>query len=56
MRLQFQLNKVKVSPACHIQINRHAEELRGRYAIGQLYGALYEDEAHVTNVMAYPDA
>lgn len=56
MRLQFQLNRIKVSPVCHIQINRHAEEFRGRYAIGHLYGSLYDDEGHVTNVVAYPDA
>lgn len=56
MRLQFPLKKVKISPVCHIQINRHAEEMRGRYAIGLLYGCLFDDEAHVTSILPYPDA
>lgn len=30
--------------------------MRGRYAIGLLYGCLYDDEAHVTNILPYPDA
>ena len=56
MRLQFQLKKIKVDPVCHIQILRHAQEFQQRPNIyGQLYGALYDDEAEITSVMAYPD-
>ena len=56
MRLQFELKSIKISPVCHIQLARHADEFKGKYATGQLYGALYEDEAHITNIMAFPDA
>jgi len=46
MRLQFQLNKIKIDPVCHVQILRHAEEFQQRSNIyGQLYGALLDDEA-----------
>jgi|688.fasta_scaffold1467877_2 hypothetical protein len=46
MRLQFQLNKIKIDPVCHVQILRHAEEFQQRANIyGQLYGALLDDEA-----------
>jgi hypothetical protein len=46
MRLQFQLNKIKIDPVCHVQILRHAEEFQHRPNIyGQLYGALLDDEA-----------
>lgn len=56
MRLQFELKTVKISPVCHIQLVRHADEFKGKYATGQLYGALYEDEAHITNIMPFPEA
>ena len=55
MRLNLNLKTVKRSPACHIQLNRQADEQRGKLTIGQIYGALYEDEAHVTNILPYPD-
>ncbi|CAM6000225.1 unnamed protein product [Sphagnum balticum] len=56
MRLQFQLKKVRIDPVCHIQIVRHAEEFQSRNNIyGQLYGALYDDEAEVTSIMSLPD-
>ena len=56
MRVNFTLKKIKIDPICHIQILRHAEEFENKHASGQLYGALYDDEAEVTNVMAFPDA
>lgn len=56
MRLQFSLNKVKIDPVCHIQLLRHAEEFQGRNNIyGQLYGALYDDEAEITGILPFPD-
>jgi hypothetical protein len=56
MRLQFQLKKINIDPVCHIQILRHAEEFQHHNNIyGQLYGALLDDEAEVTSVMALPD-
>lgn len=56
MRLQFSLKRVKLSPVTHIQIARHAEEYQNKYVTGQLYGALYEDEADITNIMPFPDS
>ena len=39
-----------------VQILRHAEEFQHHNNIyGQLYGALLDDEAEVTSVMALPD-
>lgn len=56
MRLQFQLNKIKIDPVCHVQLLRHAEEFQHRNNInGQLYGALLDDEAEVTSVLPLPD-
>ena len=43
MRLQFELKSVKISPMCHIQLANQAQQFQGKYATGQLYGALYED-------------
>ena len=45
MRLNFELKKINISPVVHMQILRHAEEFQNRYASGELYGALYDDEA-----------
>jgi hypothetical protein len=46
MRLQIQLDKIKIDPVCHVQLLRHAEEFQGRNNIyGQLYGALLDDTA-----------
>ena len=57
MRLQFQLNKIKIDPVCHLQLVRHAEEFQQKNNIyGQLYGALLEDmTAEVTSVLPLPD-
>lgn len=56
MRLQFQLNKIKIDPSCHIQIARHAEEYQNKSATGLLYGALYDDEADITSILPFPDS
>lgn len=46
MSLAFKLNKIKIDPVCHIQLLRHAEEFQQKSNThGQLYGALYDDEA-----------
>jgi hypothetical protein len=57
MRLQFQLNKIKIDPVCHIQLVRHAEEFQQKNNIyGQLYGALLEDmTAEITTILPLPD-
>lgn len=57
MRLQFQLEKIKIDPVCHIQLVRHAEEFQNKSNIyGQLYGALLEEMvAEVTSVLPLPD-
>lgn len=55
MRLQFSLDKITLSATCHIQILRHAEEYLNRYAAGQLYGELYNDIAHITNILTFPE-
>ena len=56
MRLKFNLNRINIDPVCHINIVRHAEELENKHVSGQLYGALYENQAEVTNIMPFPDA
>lgn len=54
MRLRFELNAIEIDPVCHIQINRHAEEYHNKNVTGLLYGALYEDKAHITNILPFP--
>lgn len=54
MRLNFELKKINISPTVHIQLVRHAEEFQNRYASGQLYGALYDDEAEITSILPFP--
>lgn len=55
MRLNFELKKINISPTVHIQLVRHAEEFQNRYASGQLYGALYDDEAEITSILPFPE-
>lgn len=55
MRLQFNLDKITLNPICHLQISRHAEEYVNKYAAGQLYGELYDDVAHITNILTFPE-
>ncbi len=55
MRLNFELKKINISPVVHIQILRHADEFENKYASGELYGALYDDEAEVTNILPFPE-
>lgn len=55
MRLNFELKKINISPVVHIQILRHADEFENKYASGELYGALYDDEAEVNNILPFPE-
>ena len=55
MRLQFTLDKITIHPSCHFQLVRQADEYLNGYAAGQLYGELYDDIAHVTNVLQFPE-
>ena len=46
MHLEFQLDKIKIDPVCHIQLLRHAEEFQNKNNIyGQLYGAMLDNLA-----------
>ena len=52
---KFSLERVSISAVCHVQLVRHAEELRGHVATGELFGTLVEGEAEVTGVLPFPD-
>ncbi len=55
MRLEFNLKQIRITPACHIHLARNAEEYQGRYATGELYGALFDNQAEITSILPFPD-